>query len=219
MEEKTNQNCQKNRECCKETPQEEKSTMTKTDSSDDVRVHRQMTIEEVFTFFPSKGQKLAQEMTNSGLHCVGCSASTWETIEAGMLGHGFEEFAIDELIGRLNAILDEKEDLSTITLTERAAQKYREILEEEGKANWGLRYGEKAAGCSGFEYFLDYSEKPKDGDLVIESQGIQIHIQEKAAPRLLGSVIDYVDGLQGAGFKISNPNVKSACGCGNSHGY
>jgi iron-sulfur cluster assembly accessory protein len=183
------------------------------------KIHRQMTIEEIFTRFPSKGQKLAQELTNAGLQCVGCSAATWETLEAGMLGHGYEEQALDELIARLNAILEEQEDRSTITLTERAAQKYREILEEEGKAGWGLRYGEKAAGCSGFEYYLDYSEKPKEGDQVFESQGIAIHIQQKAAPRLLGSVIDYVEGLNGAGFKISNPNVKSACGCGNSHGY
>jgi iron-sulfur cluster assembly accessory protein len=183
------------------------------------QITRDTTIEEVFKRFPHKSQKLAQEMTNAGLHCVGCSASTWETIEAGMLSHGMAEEEIDELIGRLNGILDEKEDLSTITITEKAAKKYIEILAEEGKEGWGLRFGEKAAGCSGFEFFLDFSEKAKPGDLVLESQGIQIHIHHKSADRLMGSMIDYVDGLHGAGFKISNPNVKSACGCGNSHGY
>lgn len=182
-------------------------------------IHREMTIEEVFKKFPHKGQKLAQEMTNSGLHCVGCSASTWETIEAGMYGHGMDDEQIEDLLERLNAVLAEKEDLTTITLTEKAANKFREILEEEGKTGWGLRYGERAAGCSGFEYFLDYSEKAKPGDMVLESQGIEIHIHQKSADRLMGSVIDYVDGLQGAGFKISNPNVKSSCGCGSSHGY
>ena len=182
-------------------------------------ITRDMTIEEVFKRFPSKSQKLAQEMTNSGLHCVGCSASTWETVEAGMYGHGFSDQEIDSLLNRLNTILSEKQDLSSITLTPRAAQKFSEILASEGKTGWGLRYGEKAAGCSGFEYFLDYSEKPKDGDSVYESNGIQIHVQTKSLDRLLGSVIDYVDGLQGAGFKISNPNVKSSCGCGTSHGY
>ncbi len=183
------------------------------------QVHRDMTIEDIFKLFPHKSQKLAQEMTNSGLHCVGCSAATWETIEGGMLGHGMKESEIDGLIARLNAILEEKEDLSTITITKKAAQKFLAILEEDGKAGWGLRFGEKAAGCSGFEFFLDFSEKPKEDDLVIESQGIQIHLHQKSKSRLMGSVIDYVDGLQGAGFKISNPNVKSACGCGNSHGY
>lgn len=183
------------------------------------RIHRQMTIEEIFSRFPSKSQKLAQVMSNAGLNCVGCCASTWETLEAGVLGHGFGDEVLEDLIQDLNAILDETEDLTTISMTERAAKKYREILIEDGKEGWGLRYGEKAAGCSGFEYYLDYSEKPKEGDKVFESQGLEIHIQEKSLPRLLGSVIDYVDGLNGAGFKISNPNAKSSCGCGNSHGY
>ncbi len=182
-------------------------------------ITRDMTIEEVFKRFPSKAQKLAQEMTNRGLHCVGCSASTWETIEAGILGHGMGEEDLEDLLKSLNAVLAEKEDRSTITITPRAAKKFLDILAEEGKTGWGLRFGERAAGCSGFEYFLDYSEKAKPGDLVLESSGVEIHIHQKSAERLMGSVIDYVDGLQGAGFKITNPNVKSSCGCGTSHGY
>jgi iron-sulfur cluster assembly protein len=183
------------------------------------KITRDMTIDDVFKRFPQKSQKLAQEMTNTGLHCVGCSASTWETIEAGMYGHGLSDEDIEDLLGRLNKVLEEKEDPNTVTITERAAKKYNAILEDEGKKGWGLRFGERAAGCSGFEYFLDYSEKAKPGDLVLESQGIQIHLHHKSAERLMGCVIDYVDGLQGAGFKISNPNVKASCGCGNSHGY
>lgn len=182
-------------------------------------ITRDMTIEEIFKKFPSKSEKLAQEMTHAGLHCVGCSASTWETLEAGMLGHGMDDTTIEDLLSKLNAILAEEEDLSTITITEKAAKKYREILKEEGKEGWGLRFGEKAAGCSGFQYFLDYSEKPQPGDLVLESQGIEIHLHHKSAERLMGCVIDYVDGLNGAGFKVTNPHVKSACGCGTSHGY
>jgi len=182
-------------------------------------ITRDMTIEDVFKRHPSKSQKLAQEITNAGLHCVGCSASTWETIEAGMYGHGMADAEIDGLIERLNAILAEKEDLSTISITERAAKKYLQILEEEGKSGWGIRFGEKAAGCNGFEFFLDFSEKPKVGDLILESNGIQIHLHHKLSDRLMGSVIDYVDGLHGAGFKISNPHIKSSCGCGTSHGY
>ncbi len=182
-------------------------------------ITRDMTIEDIFKRFPQKGQKLAQTITAAGLHCVGCSAATWETLEGGMLGHGMAEEEIDRLVDQLNDILAEKEDLSTITITPSAAVKYKEILAEEGKESWGLRFGERAAGCSGFEYFLDYSEKPKPGDLVLESQGIQIHLQHKSADRLMGCVIDYTDGLHGAGFKITNPNVKASCGCGNSHGY
>src|SRR5271170_5762545 len=106
-------------------------------------ITRTMTIEEVFKGFPHKSQKLAQEMTNSGLHCVGCSASTWETVEAGMYGHGMSDEQIENLLNRLNGILEEKEDLTTITLTERAAKKLQAIFDEEGKEGWGLRFGER----------------------------------------------------------------------------
>lgn len=182
-------------------------------------IHKDMTIEDIFKVYPHKSQKLAQEMTNAGLHCVGCSAATWETLEAGSMSHGMESDELAALIGRMNAILAEKEDLNTITVTEKAAKKFLGILAEDGKTGWGLRFGEKAAGCSGFEFFLDYSENPKADDVVIESNGIAVHVHSKSLKRLMGSVIDYVDGLNGAGFKISNPNVKASCGCGNSHGY
>jgi iron-sulfur cluster assembly accessory protein len=179
----------------------------------------EMTIEEILTKFPHKSQRLANEITKAGLHCVGCGAATWETLEAGMLGHGMSRTAIDNLLKKLNAILAEEADLTTISLTPKAASKYKEILEEEGKADWGMRFGEEAAGCSGLEFVLDYSEKADEDDATFESHGIQIHVKRSLVHRLLGSEIDYVDGLHGAGFKISNPNVKASCGCGNTHGY
>lgn len=183
------------------------------------KIHRQMTIEDILTQFPSKAQRLSQEITNAGLHCVGCQAATWETLEAGMLGHGMSEGMIDHLVKKLNAVLEEEVDPTTITLTPRAAKKYLEILDEEGKHGWGIRFMEKMSGCNGFEYALDYSEKPKADDEVFVSQGIEIHVNNKVLPRLIGSEIDFIDGLKNSGFKISNPNVRSSCGCGNSHGY
>lgn len=178
-----------------------------------------MTIEEIFENFPEKAQKLAQEMSNAGLHCVGCSAATWETLEVGMLSHGKNPEEVVSLVDRLNKILKEKMDTNTITITKRAAQKYREILKEEGKENWGIRFTETAGGCGGYEYILDYSEKAKEHDQSFISEGIEIHIPESLVFRLLGSEIDYVEGLNGAGFKVSNPNVKSSCHCGSSHSY
>lgn len=192
---------------------------TQEESTIQKKIHRHMTIEDILSMFPHKAQKLSQEITAAGLHCVGCSAATWETLEGGMLGHGMKEEAIDRLVERLNNLLAEKSDASTITLTPRAAQKYLEILAEEGKQGWGMRFSERMAGCSGFEYVLDYSEHPTDEDEVIESQGIQIHFNKKMKNRLLGSEIDFVDGLHHSGFKISNPNVRSSCGCGSSHNY
>src|SRR3990167_8305583 len=122
-------------------------------------IFKEMTIEEIFSRFPHKSQKLAQEMTNQGLHCVGCGAATWETLEMGMMGHGFSADDVDELVSRLNAILAQPMDETRITLTARAAEKYKAILKDEGKEGWALRFGDQPGGCSGFEYVLDYSEK------------------------------------------------------------
>ena len=182
-------------------------------------IYKEMTIEEIFARFPHKSQKLAQEMTNRGLHCVGCGASVWETLEAGMLSHGFSLEDVEEMVVRLNGILAEKADLTTIALTKRAADKYQQILKEEGKEGWGLRFGDKAAGCSGFEYVLDYSEKAEGDDQVFLSNGVEVHVNKADVSRLIGSEIDFVDGLNGSGFKISNPNVKGSCGCGKSQSY
>lgn len=178
-----------------------------------------MTIEEILGMFPYKAQRLSQEITNAGLHCVGCHAAVWETLEAGMYSHGKTDDQIDELVKRLNALLDEEIDLTSIRITPRGAAKFLEILSEEGKQGWGLRFAEELAGCNGFEYVLDFSEKAEQDDQVYESQGIEIHIKKAMVPRLLGSEIDYVEGLRGSGFKISNPNVRSSCGCGSSHNY
>ncbi len=183
------------------------------------KIHRHMTIDEIISMFPYKAQRLKQEITNAGLHCVGCHAATWETLEAGMMSHGMANEAIDKLVERLNALLAEENDPSTITMTPRAASKFLEVLEEEGKQGWSMRFAEMMAGCNGFEYVLDYSEKAMADDKIFESSGIQIHVNEKMVPRLLGSVIDFVDGLRGSGFKVTNPNVRSACGCGTSHNY
>ena len=183
------------------------------------QITKEMTIEEIFSNFPQKSQKLAQEITNTGLNCVGCGASVWETLEAGMLGHGFSEEEVEKLLEKLNTILAEKVDLSTISLTKRAAEKYKQLLASQGKEGWGLRFADQAAGCSGFEYVLDYSEKAKPEDQVFVSEGIEIHVNGKMADRLLGSVIDHVDGLHDSGFQITNPNVKASCGCGKSQSY
>ena len=182
-------------------------------------ITKEMTIEEILKDFPQKSQKLAQELTQSGLNCVGCGAATWETLESGVLGHGFTELQLEALVERLNTILQEKSDPSSIVMTKRAAEKYKEILAEEDKAGYGLRFGDQAGGCSGFEYVLDYSKEPKEEDVVFTSHGVEIHVNKNRVDRLMGSEIDYVDGLNGSGFKVSNPNARGGCGCGKSQSY
>lgn len=212
--------------CCSAPKREEQEnshssccSAPQTNQKQATKISRQMTIEEILGMFPYKAQRLSQEITNAGLHCVGCHAAVWETLEAGMYSHGKSDVQIDELVQRLTALLEEEIDTSSICITSRGAAKFLEILSEEGKQGWGMRFAEEMAGCSGFEYVLDYSEKANPDDKVFESNGVEIHVKEAMVPRLLGSEIDYVEGLRGSGFKISNPNVRSSCGCGSSHNY
>ncbi len=199
-----------------------KDTESQTKSQPKTKIHRQMTIDQILSLFPYKAQRLSQEISGAGLHCIGCHASTWETLEAGMYGHGMGDEAIERLVARLNNLLEEEEeqvDSGTITLTPRAAEKFLKILEEEGKQGYGLRFGDRMAGCSGFEYVLDYSEKAEPDDEIYESHSVFIHVNKSCASRLVGSIIDFRESLQGSGFIVENRKAKSSCGCGSSHNY
>jgi iron-sulfur cluster assembly protein len=104
-----------------------------------------------------------------------------------------------------------------ITLTDRGAEKVREFLSGQSSVDEtaGLRVGVRGGGCSGFQYALAFDEQ-RDGDQVFEDKGIRLLVDTPSLPYVRGSVIDFVDGLQGAGFKVENPNVIAACGCGSS---
>jgi iron-sulfur cluster insertion protein len=108
-----------------------------------------------------------------------------------------------------------------ITLTETAAKKVAELRLEEGKPEWGLRIRVVGGGCSGMSYELGWEDERAADDNVIEaSDGIKVYIDQHSAPYLSGSEIDFVDNnMMGAGFAIKNPNVKSSCGCGQSHRF
>lgn len=178
-----------------------------------------MVIGDILGKFPHKSQKLAQEMTNAGLHCIGCGAATYETLEAGMMGHGMSDEEINDLVDRLNEILLEEQALDTITLTKRAREKFKVIRDAEGLPKAALRFGDKAGGCSGFEYILDFSLEAEENDAIFKSEDVEIHVDKDALPRLLGCEIDFLDGLNGSGFKVSNPNAKGSCNCGSSQAY
>lgn len=179
----------------------------------------EMTIEDILNNFPAKSQRLAHEMASSGLSCVGCGAATWETLEEGMTKHGFSSSEITELTAHLNKILAEQDNPETITLTPAAAEKFSQILTSQNKTGYALRFGIKKGGCGGSEYIFDFSKNPSKEDMVFSSHGVDIHIEKALLEKLLGSCIDYVDSLMGGGFKVSNPNVKRSCGCGNSQIY
>jgi iron-sulfur cluster assembly protein len=104
-----------------------------------------------------------------------------------------------------------------ITLTDKGAEKVREFLASQSAVaeTAGLRVGVRGGGCSGFQYALAFDEQ-RAGDTVFEDKGIRLLVDTPSLPYVKGSVIDFVDGLQGAGFKVDNPNVIAACGCGSS---
>jgi len=103
-----------------------------------------------------------------------------------------------------------------ITVTDAAASKIKNLLEQQGKPEYGLRMRVVGGGCSGLQYQLALEEKPGMTDRVIETNGVKVFVDMKSSLYLVGAELDYVDGLMGAGFKINNPNAKSTCGCGES---
>ena len=104
-----------------------------------------------------------------------------------------------------------------ITLSDKGAEKVREFLASQGSEieTAGLRVGVRGGGCSGFQYALAFDQQ-RDGDKVFEDKGIRLLVDGPSLPYVRGAVVDYVEGLQGAGFKVENPNVIAACGCGSS---
>jgi len=105
-----------------------------------------------------------------------------------------------------------------VTLTENAASKVKEYMKAEKKGQYGLRIMVVPGGCAGYQYGMDFEKEPQKDDLVITQQGVKMFIDKKSAGHLVGTSIDFVDSLQGSGFKINNPNATSTCGCGNSFG-
>jgi iron-sulfur cluster assembly protein len=104
-----------------------------------------------------------------------------------------------------------------ITFTDKGAEKVREFLASQGAdvQSSGLRVGVRGGGCSGFQYALAFDTE-RDGDEVFEDHGLRLLVDRPSIPYVKGAIIDYVDSLTGAGFKVDNPNVIAACGCGSS---
>src|SRR2546430_6287814 len=104
-----------------------------------------------------------------------------------------------------------------LSLTEKAAEKVREIQEAEKDIpkEYGLRLRVVGGGCSGFAYDL-YFDAVQETDRLFDSHGVKLVVDPMSLQYLAGTQVDYVEGLQGAGFKFGNPNVKSTCGCGSS---
>ena len=111
----------------------------------------------------------------------------------------------------------EQESTTLVTLTQGAAVKIGNLMAQEpaGEAEV-LRIAVQGGGCSGFEYALGFDRGPQAGDHELEFHGVKVVVDPFSAPYLQGATIDFLEGLQESGFKIDNPNVATACGCGSS---
>jgi iron-sulfur cluster assembly protein len=108
------------------------------------------------------------------------------------------------------------ETADPVKLSDRAAEKIRELLsDQENGAEQALRVAVRGGGCSGFQYALAF-DAPKAEDHRFEDKGVAVVVDKTSMQFVFGSEVDWVDGLQGAGFSVNNPNVVAACGCGSS---
>ncbi len=106
--------------------------------------------------------------------------------------------------------------MSVISLTEAAATKVRQLIDRDGRDGYGLRIKVVGGGCAGLQYQLMFDNVSVDWDQESEQFGVPVFVDSKSAVYLAGASVDYVDDLNGSGFKIENPNASTACGCGES---
>jgi iron-sulfur cluster assembly accessory protein len=109
-----------------------------------------------------------------------------------------------------------QEQTTLVTLTDVAATKLRNLLQEKGLTNYGLRVFVSGGGCSGLQYGMAFENETVEGDTVLDSDGVKVYVDPMSAMYLSGSSIDYEDSLMGGGFRIDNPNAIASCGCGHS---
>ncbi|MEK9775333.1 MAG: iron-sulfur cluster insertion protein ErpA [Quisquiliibacterium sp.] len=103
-----------------------------------------------------------------------------------------------------------------LVFTDSAADKVRQLIEEEGNADLKLRVFVQGGGCSGFQYGFTFDEETSDDDTVMQKNGVTLLIDAMSYQYLVGAEIDYTEDLEGAQFVIKNPNATTTCGCGSS---
>jgi iron-sulfur cluster assembly accessory protein len=107
-------------------------------------------------------------------------------------------------------------DPSSINLSARAIQKVRNLVAEEANDQLKLRVFITGGGCSGFQYGFTFDEIIADDDTALETGGVTLLVDPMSLQYLVGSVVDYTEGLEGSRFVVNNPNATATCGCGSS---
>ncbi len=103
-----------------------------------------------------------------------------------------------------------------VGLTPKAIEKVFATMQSEGRSGHGLRLSVVKGGCSGYEYSIKFAEQPNEGDIAYEIDKLRVFVDPGSVEKLEGTVLDYVDGMYGAGLKFTNPNAVHSCGCGSS---
>jgi iron-sulfur cluster assembly protein/iron-sulfur cluster insertion protein len=103
-----------------------------------------------------------------------------------------------------------------VTITENAAVKVKQLIEQEGEDGLALRVAVRPGGCSGFAYEMFFDTDVAPDDLTTEQGGVRVIVDPSSAQLLTGAELDYKDGLDQSGFSITNPNAQRTCGCGQS---
>ncbi|MEC9309433.1 MAG: iron-sulfur cluster assembly accessory protein [Chloroflexota bacterium] len=104
-----------------------------------------------------------------------------------------------------------------VKISEKAAEKIKYFAEKEGiEENVGLRVAVKGGGCSGLTYDLNITDKELESDKIVEQFGVKVMVDKKSYIYLVGTELDFSDGLNGKGFVFTNPNATKSCGCGTS---
>ena len=103
-----------------------------------------------------------------------------------------------------------------ISLTDSAAHKVRQLIDQEDEENLALRVAVRPGGCSGFSYEMFFDSEVTADDLSTKFSGVRVVVDPSSAQLLKGAELDYKDGLEKSGFEINNPNAQKTCGCGSS---
>ena len=185
-------------------------------------VTKDMVIGDVLKKYPD----VAVIMLEHGLHCVGCHANVFDTIEAGCQIHGLDEETVDKMVAEINNFIAEEENKVKevpsgpvkVSVTDVAAKKIKELLARDKLEGYGLRIAVQPGGCSGFMYQMNFEKAPEKRDVTVEMKEVKLFIDADSLEMLQNSEIDYVEELNDSGFKINNPNAKKNCGCGKSFG-
>ncbi|MBI2546172.1 iron-sulfur cluster assembly accessory protein [Candidatus Woesearchaeota archaeon] len=178
-----------------------------------LKVTKEMTVGEVIRKYPSTMEVLQ----GYGVPTIGCHIPYDETIEGSLKAQDFSEANIQEALDKMNqSVAEWPETVEGIFLTKKAADKIVELASKQSKPGYGIRIKVVPGGCAGFKYGFAFENQTRGPDEIVEQHGVKLYLDTESFSFMKGAKIDFVESIQGAGFKVSNPNTTGSCGCGQS---